>query len=149
MYFDTNTTPVAGGEQGHGPEAPSDVIEYKEGGNRSSARGSDARNTNRSRSSAASRTITDFEDWANAAQVLDKGAPSRRSRSCASRCASSFSTKQDSRSINTSLHRCWVSEYPGACRDLDAGSNAVALEHIKIENEGWEHDLTLQEPVEA
>ncbi|WP_414519960.1 phage tail protein, partial [Nostoc sp. PCC 9305] len=32
---------------------------------------------------------------------------------------------------------CWVSEYQ-ALPDLDASANAVAIEYIKIENEGWE-----------
>ena len=45
------------------------------------------------------------------------------------------------------LHRCWVSEFQ-ALPDLDAGANAHAIEHIKIENEGWEHDLSLPEPPE-
>ena len=38
------------------------------------------------------------------------------------------------------LYRCWVSEYQ-ALPDLDANSNAVAIQHIKLENEGWERDL--------
>jgi phage tail-like protein len=38
------------------------------------------------------------------------------------------------------LYRCWVSEYL-ALPDLDANANAVAIEHIKLENEGWERDL--------
>ena len=41
-----------------------------------------------------------------------------------------------------------MSEYQ-ALPDLDAGANAVAIEHIKLENEGWEHDLSLTEPNEA
>ena len=45
------------------------------------------------------------------------------------------------------VHRCWVSEYQ-ALPDLDAGANAIAIEHIKLENEGWERDLTLGEPTE-
>jgi phage tail-like protein len=44
-----------------------------------------------------------------------------------------------------SLHRAWVSEYQ-ALPDLDAGANAVAIEHIKLENEGWEQDTTAPEP---
>ena len=44
-------------------------------------------------------------------------------------------------------HRCWVSEYQ-ALPELDAGGNAVALQHIRIENEGWERDLSLAEPQE-
>jgi phage tail-like protein len=35
------------------------------------------------------------------------------------------------------LFRCWVSEYQ-ALPELDASSNAVAIETIKLELEGWE-----------
>jgi phage tail-like protein len=45
------------------------------------------------------------------------------------------------------VHRCWVSEFQ-ALPDLDAGGNTIAIEHIKMENEGWERDLTLAEPTE-
>ena len=45
------------------------------------------------------------------------------------------------------VHRCWVSEFQ-ALPDLDAGANAIAIEHIKLENEGWERDTTLAEPKE-
>jgi len=45
------------------------------------------------------------------------------------------------------IYRCWVSEYQ-ALPELDAGGNAVAITHIKIENEGWERDLSVVEPVE-
>ena len=37
------------------------------------------------------------------------------------------------------VFRCWVSEYQ-ALPDLDANANAVSIEHIKIENEGWRRD---------
>lgn len=45
------------------------------------------------------------------------------------------------------IHNCWVSEFQ-ALPDLDANANAVAIEHIKIENEGWERDIQTQEPDE-
>lgn len=45
------------------------------------------------------------------------------------------------------IYRCWVSEYQ-ALPDLDANANAIAIEHIKLENEGWERDLSVTEPVE-
>jgi phage tail-like protein len=45
------------------------------------------------------------------------------------------------------IHRCWVSEYQ-ALPDLDANANAVAIEHIKLENEGWERDTTVTEQKE-
>jgi phage tail-like protein len=43
--------------------------------------------------------------------------------------------------------RCWPSEYE-ALPDLSSGANAVAIEHIKLENEGWERDTSVTEPVE-
>ena len=45
------------------------------------------------------------------------------------------------------LLRCWVSEYQ-ALPDLDASANAVAIQHIKLENEGIEHDAEMPDPVE-
>jgi phage tail-like protein len=45
------------------------------------------------------------------------------------------------------VYRCWVSEYQ-ALPDFDANANAVAIQHIKLENEGWERDTTVQEPSE-
>ncbi len=45
------------------------------------------------------------------------------------------------------VYRCWVSEYQ-ALPDLDANANAVAIQTIKLENEGWERDFEVSEPVE-
>jgi len=45
------------------------------------------------------------------------------------------------------VFRCWVSEYQ-SLPDLDANANAIALEHIKLENEGWERDMEVPEPSE-
>ena len=45
------------------------------------------------------------------------------------------------------LYRCWVSDYQ-ALPDLDANANAVAIQHIKLENEGWERDDSVKEPKE-
>jgi phage tail-like protein len=43
------------------------------------------------------------------------------------------------------VYRCWVSEYH-ALPDLDANANAVAIEMLKLENEGWDRDLAVTEP---
>jgi hypothetical protein len=40
-----------------------------------------------------------------------------------------------------------VSQYQ-ATPDFDANANAVAIEQIKLENEGWERDPTVKEPAE-
>ena len=45
------------------------------------------------------------------------------------------------------IYRCWVSEFQ-TLPDLDANANAVAIETIKLENEGWERDLDVPEPSE-
>ncbi len=46
------------------------------------------------------------------------------------------------------VYRCWVSEYQ-AVPELDSNGNAVALEMIKLENEGWERDTDVPEPEEV
>ncbi len=45
------------------------------------------------------------------------------------------------------VFRCWVSEFQ-ALPDLDANANAVAIQHIKLENEGWLRDVEVPEPSE-
>ncbi len=45
------------------------------------------------------------------------------------------------------LHRCWVSEYQ-SLPELDAGANSVAIEHMKLENEGWERDMSVVKPTQ-
>ncbi len=46
------------------------------------------------------------------------------------------------------IYRCWVSEFQ-ALPDLDASANAVAIQSIKLENEGWERDYEVSEPLEV
>jgi len=45
------------------------------------------------------------------------------------------------------VYRCWVSEFQ-ALPELDANANAVAIQTLKLENEGWERDYTVSEPTE-
>jgi phage tail-like protein len=45
------------------------------------------------------------------------------------------------------IYRCWVSRYE-ALPELDASSNAVAIQSITLENEGWERDTAVTEPQE-
>jgi phage tail-like protein len=46
------------------------------------------------------------------------------------------------------LFDCWVSEYT-AIPELNANANAVAIESLKIELEGWDRDKDTKEPNEA
>lgn len=43
------------------------------------------------------------------------------------------------------LYRCWVSEWQ-AMADLEGEGNAVLIQTIKVENEGWERDASVGEP---
>ena len=45
------------------------------------------------------------------------------------------------------IYRCWVSEYQ-ALPELDANASAVAIQHLVLENEGWERDPDVVEPAE-
>jgi len=45
------------------------------------------------------------------------------------------------------VYRCWVSEFQ-ALADVDANANAVSIQHLKLENEGWERDADVPEPSE-
>jgi phage tail-like protein len=49
--------------------------------------------------------------------------------------------------IAYNLFRAWVSEYQ-ALPELDANANAVAIQHIKIEYEGFTMDESVTEPTE-
>jgi phage tail-like protein len=46
------------------------------------------------------------------------------------------------------IYRCWVSEYQ-ALPELDANAHAVAIEHIVLQNEGWERDTEVPEPTQT
>lgn len=45
------------------------------------------------------------------------------------------------------VFRCWVSEFQ-ALPELDANANAIAIQSIKVENEGWLVDRDVTEPTE-
>jgi phage tail-like protein len=49
--------------------------------------------------------------------------------------------------LSYKVFRCWVSEFQ-ALPELDANANAVAIQTLKLENEGWERDAGVGEPAE-
>jgi phage tail-like protein len=148
VYLGDSTTPVAGVSKVTSLKRSSDVIDYKEGGNALILKG-----LGRTKYEAITleRGLThdkDFEDWANAAQHLDKSVPSTSLKDLRKDVRIELLNEAGQPVHRYVVHRAWVSEYQ-ALPDLDAGGNAVAIEHIKIENEGWEHDLSLQEPTQV
>ena len=49
--------------------------------------------------------------------------------------------------IAYNVFRCWVSEFD-ALPELDANANSIAIQSIKLENEGWERDYSVKAPAE-
>jgi phage tail-like protein len=147
VYFGTSTTPVAAVSKVMGLKRSSDVIEYKEAGNAITLKGLGRTKYEPITLERGITHDTDYESWANAAQVLDKGAAQTSLKNLRQSLRIELLNEERQPVLRFLVHRCWVSEYQ-ALPDLDAGGNAVAIEHIKIENEGWERDLTLTEPTE-
>jgi phage tail-like protein len=148
VYFDTSTTPVAGISKVTGLKRSTDPIEYKEGGNSIIRKGMGRTKYDPITLERGITHDTDFESWANAAQVLDKGAASQSLKNLRKEVRIDLLNEVGQPVHRYIVHRCWVSEYQ-ALPDLDAGGNAVAIEHIKLENEGWERDLSLAEPTQT
>src|SRR5438105_13550789 len=75
VYFGTSTTPVAGVSKVGMLKRSSDPIEYKEGGNAIILKGLGRTKYDPITLERGVTHDTDFQDWADAAQRLDKGAP--------------------------------------------------------------------------
>ena len=147
VYFGTSTSPVAAVSKVTGIKRSSDVIEYKEGGNPIILKGL---GRTKYEPITLERGVTedmDFANWANMAQVLDHGSPSTSLAKLRQDIRVDLLNEEGQPVWRFFVYRCWVSEYQ-ALPDLDAGANAIAIEHIRLENEGWEQDTTLAEPQE-
>jgi phage tail-like protein len=148
VYFIPSTTPVAAVSKVGAIKRSSDVIEYREGGNAIILKGL---GRTKYEPITLERGVTqdkDFITFANYAQVLDHGSAITSLANLRKEIRIVLLNEEAQPVLQYLVHRCWVSEFQ-ALPDLDAGANAVAIEHIKLENEGWEQDLTLAEPVET
>ncbi|MGA2009429.1 MAG: phage tail protein [Solirubrobacteraceae bacterium] len=148
VYFATSSTPVAAVSKVSALKRSSDVIEYKEGGNAITLQGLGRTKYEPITLERGVTFDTDFEQWANAAQVLTNGDPSTSLAGLRQEMSIVLLNEEAQPVHRYLVHRAWVSEFQ-ALPDLDAGANAVAIEHIKLQNEGWERDLTLTEQKES
>ena len=126
------------------------MVKHREGGDPSTTRKSPGRTEYDAITLERGVTHdTAFEDWANKVWNLRAGPRIRgvARRTSARTSSSTSSTRPGRRSISYKIYRCWVSEYQ-AVPDFDANANAVAIQHLKLENEGWERDLSVTEPTE-
>jgi phage tail-like protein len=90
----------------------------------------------------------EFEQWAN--KVWDYGGGLGQEVSLADfrkELSIELLNEAGQTVLRYNVHRAWVSEFQ-ALPELDANANAVAVETIKLENEGWERDLATVPPTE-
>jgi phage tail-like protein len=148
VYFGTSTTPVAAVSKVTALKRSSDVIDYKEGGNAIILKGLGRTKYDPITLERGVTQDNDFLNWANAAQVLDNGHPTNSLANLRQEIRLQLLNEEGQAVRGYIIHRCWVSELQ-ALPDLDAGANAIALEHIKLENEGWEVDPSIVEVKET
>lgn len=87
-----------------------------------------------------------FEEWANLA-LKPGAAPDVPPKDFRKDIVIEFYNEAGQLALAYKIFRCWVSEYQ-ALPTLDADANAIAIQHIKLENEGWERDASIPDPTE-
>ncbi len=127
-----------------------EVVSFRDGGDPSTDRKSPGRT--KFEAITLERGVThdtDFEAWA--AKVWQVGAGLGAEVSLLDfrkDIIIDFFNEAGQLALSYTVYRCWVSEYQ-ALPDLDANANAVAIQHIKIECEGWGRDTSVPEPTES
>jgi phage tail-like protein len=126
-----------------------EMVEHREGGDPSSSRKSPGRT--KFEAITLERGVThdvEFERWANKAWNFGSGLGLEVSlQDFRKDLIIEVYNEAGQLAIAYKVYRCWVSEYQ-ALSDLDANANAVAIQTIKLENEGWERDYDVTEPSE-
>jgi phage tail-like protein len=126
-----------------------EVVKHRNGGDPSSSRKSPGRSEYEA--VTLSRGVThdvDFEQWANKVWNYGSGLGSEVSlKDFRKDIIIEVYNEAGQLALAYKVFRCWVSEYE-ALPELDANANAVAIQMIKLENEGWERDYSVTEPTE-
>src|SRR4051794_25080253 len=126
-----------------------EVVSHRDGGDPSSSRKSPGRTEYAA--ITLERGVTHdiaFEQWANKIYSHGAGLGAQLSLSDFRKdIVIEVYNEAGQLAIAYKVFRCWVSEYQ-ALPELDANANAVAIQHIKLKNEGWERDYDVAEPSE-
>jgi phage tail-like protein len=140
---------VAGVSKVSALKRTTEVVKHREGGDPSSSRKSPGRTEYDA--ITLERGVThdvEFERWANKVWNFGSGLGAETSlRDFRKDITIEVYNEAGQLAIAYHVFRCWVSEYQ-SLPDLDANANAVAIQHIKLENEGIERDLAVTEPAE-
>lgn len=140
---------VAGVSKVSGLKRTTEVVTHREGGDPSTLRKSPGKTTYDSVTLERGVTYApEFEQWANKVWNFGAGLGAEVSlKDFRKDILLELYNEAGQLALAYRLYRCWVSEYQ-AMPDLDASANAVAIQHIKIELEGWERDTSVTEPKE-
>ena len=149
VFFVGSTTPVAGISKVTGLKRTTEVVKHREGGDPSSSRKSPGRTEYEAITLDRGVTHdTEFEKWANKVWNFGSGLGAEVSlKDFRKDIIIEVYNEAGQKAIAYKVFRCWVSEFQ-ALADLDANANAVNIQHIKLENEGWERDDEVPEPSE-
>jgi phage tail-like protein len=127
-----------------------EVVKHREGGDPSSSRKSPGRTE--FDAITVERGVThdvEFERWANKVWNYGSGLGKEVSlKDFRKDLTIEVYNEAGQPAIRYKVFRCWVSEFQ-AMSDLDANGNAVLIQHLKLETEGWERDYELPEPTEG
>jgi phage tail-like protein len=140
---------VAGVSKCSALKRSTEVVEHREGGDPSTEHKSPGRS--KFEPITLERGVThdpEFENWAGKVWNFKAGLGSEVSLADFRKdIILEFYNEAGQLAISYNIYRCWVSEYQ-SLPDLDANANAVAIQHLKLENEGWERDISVTEPTE-
>jgi phage tail-like protein len=149
VKFGESPNYVAGVSKVGGLKRTTEVVKHREGGDPSSSRKSPGRTEYEA--ITLERGVThdkDFEQWANKVWNFQSGLGSEVSlKDFRKNIRIEVYNEAGQLAVAYNVHRCWVSEFQ-AQADLDANANAVLIQTIKLENEGWERDDQVPEPSE-
>jgi phage tail-like protein len=126
-----------------------EMIEHREGGDPSTTRKSPGRTKYEAITLERGVTHdTEFEKWASKVWNFGSGLGAEVSlKDFRKDIIIDFYNEAGQLAISYKVFRCWVSEYQ-ALPELDANANAVAIQTMKLEHEGWERDFEVAEPSE-
>jgi phage tail-like protein len=126
-----------------------EVVEHREGGDPSTVRKSPGQAKYEPITLERGVTHdTEFEKWANKVWNFGAGFGAEVSlKDFRKDIIIDVFNEAGQKVLSYKVYRCWVSEYQ-ALPELDASANAVAIQTIKLENEGWERDYDVLESEE-
>jgi phage tail-like protein len=92
----------------------------------------------------------EFEQWANKAWSFANSASGRETslKDFRRDIVIDVYDETGQKAVSYHVFNCWVSEYQ-PISDLDANANAVLIQHIRLENEGWVRDVDMPPPAEV